>query len=332
MREVQNNSKYSLAAKKAWETIRRKKIEKLRRECKEIFSYDRYKLDWSTIKTGTYRIRPPIIKKSKLASKEKGGVGKDLSEGWGVNFAIGCLHGCIFCYADQIHKRRMGKELSGVVWGQYFYIPENIDEVLEKTPWHKWRGKEVLMSATHEPYLYKIKDIATQILELGLRAGVRFCIQTRSPLVLKDIDLLEQYRDQIRLQVSIPTLNERFYRLIEPRVAPPSYRLKIIEEANERNIETGVIIAPVFPSNEHRPNFEEDLEDIIYALSEIKPNRIYGECLHSRGPNMTLIYSVLRVRFSKQELYEFDKKAARVFYRLLNKYNLKGEWWYEKCP
>ena len=84
-------------------------------------------------KTGNYRISPPAVKPSRLASKEKGGVGKDLSEGWGINFSLGCTHGCIFCYADQIHRKRLGTLVSGIPWGRYFFIPRNFDEVLVKT-------------------------------------------------------------------------------------------------------------------------------------------------------------------------------------------------------
>lgn len=114
-------------------------------------------------KIGNYRISPPAIKPSRLASRKKGGVGKDLSEGWGINFSIGCTHGCIFCYADQIHRKRLGSLFSGISWGKYFFTPKNFDEVLIRTPWEKWKGKEVLMSAIHDPYLLQLSGYARKI-------------------------------------------------------------------------------------------------------------------------------------------------------------------------
>lgn len=283
----------------------------------------------SNVKKGNYRINPPLIKPSKLASKEKGGIGKDLSEGWGINFSIGCLHSCIFCYADQIHKRRLGGVISGIPWGNYFFLPENFDEALYKTPWEKWKGKEVLMSSTHDPYLSQNKKLARKILEIALPKGVKFCIQTRSFNVLRDLDLIKEYKNQIRLQVSIATLDYNFYKLIEPFASPPNYRMRVIKEFREANVETGVIVAPLFPSNMVRPDFEGDLGNIFEILSEIRPNRIFGETLHRRGGNMVLINRAIGKSFSKDELMNFDHVAKDIFINLLNKYRLKGDWWPE---
>src|SRR3989442_11794854 len=68
---------------------------------------------------GTYRATIPLIRPSKLTSKKRGGVGKDLSEGWCLNFAVGCTHACPFCYVDSIHKRFGGRygELTQQKWG-----------------------------------------------------------------------------------------------------------------------------------------------------------------------------------------------------------------------
>jgi len=317
--------------KEVWRTIRNKNIEELQVKYDDIKVYDTYCRD--IIKNGNYRISPPLIKPSKLASKEKGGVGKDLSEGWGLNFSIGCAHGCIFCYANQIHKRRLGKLLSGIPWGKYLFVPENFDEAIAKTPWKKWEGKEVLMSATHDPYLPQLYGYARKILETALPHGVRFCIQTRSPYVLRDLDILENYKDQIRIQVSIATFNSRLYKTIEPCVVSPRDRLKIIEEFKERNIKTGVIIAPIFPPNELRPDFLEDLTGIFETLTEVRPDHVFGEILHMRGSNMRLIETSLGEKFSKAKLNEFDEIAGKTFKKLVSKYDLEGDWWpeYKKC-
>ena len=50
---------------------------------------------------GTYRCSPPLIRPSKLTSKENGGVGKNLSQGWNLNFAVGCTHACPFCVTPE---------------------------------------------------------------------------------------------------------------------------------------------------------------------------------------------------------------------------------------
>ncbi len=323
------HQKYSLAAKKAWETIRKKKIEQSRKENADIKGFLNFNMKYVVQKE--YEIKSPLIKKSKLASKDKGGIGKDLSEGWAINFAVGCTHACIFCYADSLHKRVYGKKynLSGIPWGFYLLIPKNIDEAIEKTNWSKWKGKEVLMSSTHDPYLPQLYPIPRKILEAALPEGVRFCIQTRSPLVLKDLDLLEEYKDQIRLQVSISTYYPEFAHLIEPRVAPPKARFEIIKRAKERGIDTGVIVAPIFPPNPARKDISKDLDLIMKTLAKIKPDHIYGEMLHARGANLVMIETLLNTRFKKEELLEMDGEIEYLFYEKLAKYGLSGGYWPE---
>jgi len=322
-------NKYSLAAKKAWETIRKKRLEKIKAEYASIEDF--FNFNMNIVMMGNYHISYPLVRKSKLAPKEKGGIGKDLSEGWAINFAVGCTHACIFCYADIIHKRVYSNKLgfSGIPWGFYFFKPENIDDAIEKTNWYRWKGKEVLMSSTHDPYLPQLYPIPRKILEHALPAGVKFCIQTRSTLVLKDLDLLSKYKNQIRLQVSIATMDENFRRKIEPRVSPTKARLRIIQEAKKYGIDVGVIIAPIFPPVKLRPNLYEDLENIITALSEIKPDHIFGEMLHARGSNLTMIEAIIGETLTWKDIIKWDLKIEKMFYKLLSKYNLHGIYWRE---
>src|SRR2546430_12450042 len=71
---------------------------------------------------GSYRCSIPLIRPSRLTTKSRGGVGKNLSEGWNLNFAVGCTHACPFCYVDPIHKRFGAKRYGEAVrqtWGDY---------------------------------------------------------------------------------------------------------------------------------------------------------------------------------------------------------------------
>ena len=280
---------------------------------------------------GTYRLNPPLVKPSRLTYIERGGVGKQLSDGWVVNFAIGCTFGCKFCYVDEIHKRFGSARAGDVVhrdWGYYFSVPENIEEAIEKTDWSRWRGAEVMLSSTHDPYLPQLRKWTRIILEQALRAGVKFCVQTRSPLVEQDFDLLRQYREQVRVQVSIATLNPALSRMIETRVVPPGRRMDILRKAAGAGLRTGVIIAPVFPPVRARPNVREDLESIAKELSRIRPDNIYGESLHVRGVNISYVENALG---EKLELAGFDSEAECMFHEALGRYGMKGIWWPEQA-
>lgn len=282
------------------------------------------------VSEGTYKCSIPLVRPSKLTTKENGGVGKDLSEGWNLNFAVGCTHACPFCYVDAIHKRFGTRRYGEIVqnkWGDYFLVPENLDEAIERTPWHRWADIEVMMSSTHDPYLPKLAGVARQILEKALSAGVRICLQTRSYLVTRDFDLLSEYRAQVRLQVSVATLSRDLARAIEPRVPPPESRLKVISKAKDEGLSVGVILAPIFPACELRPDFAGDLREIIQYLAEIQPDHIYGETLHVRGENLRLVEAALGEGISVGR--EFDKEAGLVFQEELSSVGLRGTWWAE---
>ncbi len=277
---------------------------------------------------GTYRASIPLIRRSRLTTKSRGGVGKQLSDGWCLNFAVGCTHACPFCYVDEIHKRfgvsRYGEAVRQR-WGDYLLVPENLDEAIDATPWTKWAGTEVMMSSTHDPYLPKLASPAREILEHALPAGVEVCLQTRSFLVTKDLDYLAQYDGQVRLQVSISTMNRDFARLIEPRVPPPEARIEVLRRAREAGLQLGVILAPIFPPTVQRPDVIEDLSAMAQTLEDIQPEHIYGESLHIRGQNLRLVQNALGapVRVTPG----FDRGVARLFHQELKKSGLKGTWW-----
>ena len=283
------------------------------------------------VKGGSYRVSAPLIRQSRLTTRSKGGVGKQLSDGWCLNFAVGCSHACPFCYVDDIHKRFGRRRYGDAVlqkWGDYLLTPENLDEAIERTPWARWASKEAMMSSTHDPYLPKLAASARKILERALPAGVRICLQTRSFLVTKDFDMLATYPEQLRLQVSIATMDRDFARLIEPRVPPPEARVEILRRAKEAGIPTGVILAPIFPPTTARPDAIADLEAMAQALEDIEPDHIYGESLHVRGQNIRLLEGALgeRVRVTPG----FDRGIAKVFHRKLRKSGLSGVWWPER--
>jgi DNA repair photolyase len=318
------------AALKAWRTIRARKRLSRAEGTVSLLEFNNRTVSLPPgVRTSTYKINAPLIKNSKLTYVSKGGVGKQLSDGWALNFAIGCTFGCRFCYVDEIHKKWGERRAGNIVyrdWGYYFSVPENLADAIEETDWMKWKGEEVMLSSTHDPYLPQLHEWTRKMLEAALPNGVRFCIQTRSPLVEGDFDLLQNYRQQIRLQVSIATYSNELSRAIEPRVVPPRRRMEIIEKAREFKIPTGIIIAPVFPSCKLREDVAADLDTIVRDLVVARPRYIFGESVHVRGINQA--YSEHAIG-EPLNLEGFDSRAAVLFYSSLRKHKLKGTWWPE---
>ena len=82
--------KYHMAAVKAWETMRRQKIERIKAEYESVDDY-LFDTDMRKVAMGSYKLNPPLIKPSKLTWVEKGGVGKELSDGWSLTLTKGLL-------------------------------------------------------------------------------------------------------------------------------------------------------------------------------------------------------------------------------------------------
>ncbi|MDG6998610.1 MAG: radical SAM protein [Nitrososphaerota archaeon] len=328
--QLKDPSEAREAAFKAWRTIRQKQRERAAKGSKSILDFMGENIPLPPgVLGGTYKLALPLVKQSKLTDSSKGGVGKELSDGWVVNFSIGCTFGCRFCYVDAIHKKFSFERAGSIVyndWGYYFAVPENLSALIQQTNWAKWKGQEIMLSSTHDPYLPQLNGWARKILETALPQGVKFCIQTRSPLVEKDFDLIAQYRRQVRLQVSVATLNESLSRLIEPRVVNPSRRIEVLERAKKKGLRTGIIVAPVFPPTSQRPDVKGDLDKIASALSKIDPDFIYGESLHVRGINIAYVEKAIG---QKLILNGFDREAEKFFHDSLGKRGLKGRWWRE---
>jgi len=184
-----------------------------------------------------------------------------------------------------------------------------------------------MLSSTHDPYIPELRLRTRLALEVALSEGVRFCIQTRSLNVLADMELLARYREQVRVQVSLATSDENFAQVIEPRAPSPHERLRILREAKELGIRTGVIVAPVFPPLTIRPDVRQDLRTLASLLSEVKPDHVFGETLHHRGGNYQLLGEVLREPIHVSN--DFDNVAGSVFRGEMKQAGLRATWWSE---
>ncbi|MEB3773921.1 MAG: radical SAM protein [Desulfurococcales archaeon] len=259
-----------------------------------------------------YKIRPPLVKRSGIT-------------GWAINYAVGCTHACPFCYVDSIHRRypRRGLEdlIAGNRWGQYLAIPSNLWEAIRQTPWWRWRGRDVFMSSSHDPYMPPLAVWARRILERALPAGINVILHTRSILYKRDLDLLERYKDNLRIHASIATLS-RLYKVLEPRAPPPRVRIKVLKEAGARGIRVGASVSPILPPNRFNRDVYEDLLEIAGLLAEAGVYIVYGEPLHPRGLNLELLREVL----GDLRLRGWDRVAEKLFTQAMEEYGLNAVW------
>jgi len=159
------------------------------------------------------------------------------STGYTANLYKGCTHGCVYCYAPSLtHDERR--------WGSYVDVKVNAPGILEKEL-RGLRKDEVFLSSASDPYqpVEARYGITRRCLEVLLRHRYPVSILTRSPLVLRDLDLLKKL-DWVRVGMSITSVPVRRF---EPGVPPLQRRIDTLRKLSKAGISTWVSLAPVIP-------------------------------------------------------------------------------------
>ncbi len=169
---------------------------------------------------------------------------------WSINPYRGCYHECAFCYARRTHGFF---ELDGVAeWGSRLYAKVNAPAVLRaELARPSWRGEEVAIGTATDPYqpLEGKYRLTRGILAEFVRSPSPVHITTRSPLAIRDIDVMQELgaRAEFSISFSLPTLDAALARKIEPGVAPPLQRLAALERLANAGIRVGIAVAPILP-------------------------------------------------------------------------------------
>ena len=163
-----------------------------------------------------------------------------------INPYTGCQHGCSYCYARFMKRVTGHKE----PWGEFVDVKINAAELLRKEIKKKKR-KRVWVSGVCDPYqpLEATYRLTRQCLEILAHHDWPVVIQTRSPLVLRDIDIIQDARD-FEVGFSVTTADERIRELFEPHAPPITDRIQALGELHKAGIRTYAMIAPVLPGAE----------------------------------------------------------------------------------
>jgi DNA repair photolyase len=165
---------------------------------------------------------------------------------WVINPYVGCQHGCSYCYARFMKKFTGHKE----PWGKFVDVKINAAELLCKEITRK-KGGRVWVSGVCDPYqpLEAKYKMTRQCLEILAQNQWPVTIQTRSPLVLRDIDILKEMKN-VKAGLSITTADDATRKLFEPGAPPIKERIKTLAELYKAGIKTYAMIAPMLPGAE----------------------------------------------------------------------------------
>lgn len=167
-----------------------------------------------------------------------------------INPYVGCQHGCNYCYARFI-KRFSGHQEP---WGQFVDIKINAADLLQAEI-KKKKSARVWISGLCDPYqpLEAQYKLTRKCLEILADNHWPVVIQTRSSLVLRDIDILKSAED-FEVGLTITTADDEIRKLFEPDAPPIKERLNTLDELHKAGIRTYAMIAPMLPGAEALAN------------------------------------------------------------------------------
>jgi DNA repair photolyase len=201
---------------------------------------------------------------------------------WSLNPYMGCAHRCSFCYVRHFEQR--ADRPSDDRYGRSVRVKTNVAEVLRRELARpSWRREQISIGAATDPYQPaegRFRLTRACLVELA-EAWTPFSIITRGPLVVRDIDVLQEAarRAEIGVYFSIPTLDERVWRTTEPGTAPPRSRLKAIRRLSNAGIDVGVGMAPILPGLSDRP---EQIEEVVREARAAGARGIWANVLYLR--------------------------------------------------
>lgn len=247
-----------------------------------------------------------------------------------VNPYVGCEFGCAYCYAS--FMGRLVKEPINA-WGNYVYVKTNAVSLFEKDL-KRWplakRQALLLLSSVTDPYQgaelkYRLTRGILEVLAREAYPGM-VSILTKSPLVLRDSDILHQIA-QVEVGMTVTTSNDQLGRFLEVRAPLTSRRLHTLRQLHEEGFHTYAFIGPLLPHFRYRPDL---LEDLFSKLAEAQVGSVFIEHINLRPYIKERLLE--RLQHESSEIQEVYRGASSVEHRqildsfvmeLLGKYKLK---------
>jgi DNA repair photolyase len=240
---------------------------------------------------------------------------KSLSN-WAFNVAVGCSHGCRFCYVPSTATNKQAPRLApfGVTdpdeeWGDYLLVRtwnegkfRSSLQLANQTPLDQLKSdgnRAVIYCSTTDPYqvvrhhdTYRRKQLSDslrllvrQSLEMILEEStLNVRILTRSPLARLDFDLFKRFGNRLLFGMSLPTLRNDLAKIYEPKAPAPSQRLETLQSAKAAGLNVYVAIAPTYPESD-----EVDLAATLDAVAKLDPITIFHEPINIRADNVARI-------------------------------------------
>jgi DNA repair photolyase len=209
----------------------------------------------------------------------------------------GCTHGCHYCFARRYHVQfelGAGDEFSSVI-----FVKKNFVEVLARElDKPSWKPEEIAFGTATDPYQpieghYKL---TRRSLEVLAKARTPVGLITKGPMAVRDKDVFVELgkRAKVTVYMSVPTVDEDAWRILEPGTAHPLQRLRAVRELTDAGVRAGVLMAPVVPGLTSHP---AKLEQTIKAIADHGAAFVGANVLHLKDGTRTHFMAFLERNF-----------------------------------
>jgi DNA repair photolyase len=169
---------------------------------------------------------------------------------WTLNPYRGCTHGCHYCFARRYHTQfelNADDEFASVILVKANFV----DVLTRELDRPSWTRDHVAFGTATDPYqpIEGHYRLTRRSIEALTRGRTPFGLITKGPMVVRDIDVLQEHARvaATTVYVSVPTVDEDAWRTLEPGTAPPLQRLRAVRQLVDAGLNAGVLMAPIVP-------------------------------------------------------------------------------------
>ena len=208
---------------------------------------------------------------------------------YGMNIYRGCSHSCVYC-DSRSRCYQFTHDFEDIE------VKRNAPELLEKALRSMRRKAVIGTGSMSDPYMQceEKLGLTRNCLEIIRKYGFGVAVQTKSDLILRDIDLLDDINRKAKcvVQMTLTTYDDRLCRTVEPNVCDTKRRIEVLEAMRERGIPTVVWLTPILPFIN---DTEENVASILEACARtgVKGIICFGMGLTLREGNREYYYAAL---------------------------------------
>jgi len=255
--------------------------------------------------------------------------------GWDLNIYRGCQHGCKYCYAMYSHQY-----LASTDFFNEIHIKTNIVDELEKElRSEKWKSEVINIGGvtdSYQPAEAKYK-LMPQILKLLIKYKTPAIISTKSKLIMRDYDLIDELSrlTYINVAATITTMDETIRVKVEPGASTSAERFELLREFRKTNASIGVHLMPIIP---YITDNEQNFDNIYDMASQCNAHYVLPGTLYLRGCTRKYFLDFIEIEFPQEhesivKLYKTGgagKEYKNVLYekvnRIRNKYGISNSY------